>query len=369
MKYAIIFATTCMAMGMLISCTQQKPEPQQTNFSLSDSMAHMITLDTAKICDVTYEVNLSGEVSFNENDVVNIFPRVSGQVVETKVTVGDNIHKGQVLAVIHSADVAGNYSDLTGAVASEMIAKRELDNTKMLYDNGISSQKDYDEALENYKIAQAAKEKAEILYKINSQNNGNKSGTSVITSPIDGYVVQKNVTVGTFVRPDMGNNLFTISNLETVWVYANVYEADVPKIKEGNTAKVSLVSYPGKVFDGEIQKVSDVLDSSSKSIGARIVIKNENKLLKPQMFANIQVQNRALAGGSIQAVCVPSSSLIMQDGKMYVVVYRNEHEMFVKEVKILQEAGTVTYIQGIDAGDIIISKNQLLIFNQLVQKI
>ncbi|MEJ7684063.1 MAG: efflux RND transporter periplasmic adaptor subunit [Segetibacter sp.] len=99
-------------------------------------MAKMITIDSATMSNITNEISLSGEVSFDENKVIKIFPRSSGQVTECKVSFGDKVQKGQVLAVIRSADVAGSYSDLSTTEADISIAKRQMENAESLYKNG-----------------------------------------------------------------------------------------------------------------------------------------------------------------------------------------------------------------------------------------
>src|SRR5215472_19064815 len=99
-------------------------------------MAKMIELDTVANCNIDNTLTLGGQVSFNENNVIKVFPRSSGQIIESKVTLGDKVSKGQVLAVISSADIAGNYADLSGAEADVAIAKRQLDDEESLYQRG-----------------------------------------------------------------------------------------------------------------------------------------------------------------------------------------------------------------------------------------
>ena len=349
---------------MMLAACEHKEAPVQENkkFVLSDTMKHMIQIDTVQDCNVTAELSLSGVVSFNDNNVVKVFPRISGQVVESEVSLGDKITAGQVLAVIKSADVAGNYSDLSGATADLAIAKRQMDNTESLYKNGISSEKEYNEAKQNYEKALAAKNKVQSLITINGGGKTNAVGQYIVTAPIDGYIVEKKITAGAFIRPDMGDNLFTISNLKNVWVYANVYEADISKIKEGYTVKVLPLSYPDKVFTGKVDRISQVLDPQSKAMKVRINIDNAEMLLKPDMFAKVIVDNE----GGERSLCVPKTALIPQEGKNYLVVYNNDSDLKIVQVDMLKTVGDRTYINsGVSVGDKVITKNQILIFNQL----
>lgn len=362
----IIFTSFIGSSLFLAACSSHKEEKVETKtFTLSDSMQHMIQIDTVEMCNMTDELSLSGEVSFNENNVVKVFPRSSGQVVETRVSLGDHVSKGQILATIRSADIAGNYSDLNSADADLAISKRQMDNAESLYKSGISSQREYTEAKQNYQKALAAKQKIQSLININGGGHASAGGQYTITAPIDGYIVEKKISTGAFIRSDMTDNLFTISDLKNVWIKANVYEADIPKIKEGYNVRVVPMAYPDKELPGKIDKISQVLDPQSKVMTVRITLDNKDMILKPDMFAKVIVSN--VTGG--KSTCIPTSSLVSQDGKDYVVVYTNNHDMHIEEVKILKTTGDKTFVtSNLTPGEMVITKEQLFIFNQLLSE-
>ncbi len=362
-----IFYPLLSLIGFLtVSCHEKKDPPKPiTKFMLSDTMSKIITIDTVGTGYIHDELTLSGEISFNENNVHKIFPRNSGQVIQSNVSLGDKVRAGQVLAVVRSADVAGNYADLSSAKADIAIAKRQLDNTASLFKNGIASEKEYTEAKENYQKALAASNKIQSIISINGGTNSNSGGTYSILSPIDGYIVEKKINEGAFIRSDMGDYLFTISDLENVWVNANVYEADISKVKEGFDVQVTTLAYPDKVFKGTIDKISQVLDPQSKTLKARIKLNNKDRLLRPDMFAKIVVKNKE----NKTAVSLPTNALISLNGNNYVVVYNNNDDLEIKEISILKTDGSITYINGgVIPGQKIITHNQLLIFQQLLNE-
>ena len=364
MKQAIVITLVSM---VLLSACEHKEQAVETNkkFVLSDTMLNMIQTDSVRECNIADELSLSGEVSFNENSVVKVFPRSSGQVLEVKVSMGDKVVRGQALALIKSADVAGNFNDLASANADLAIAKRQMDNAEALYKNGISSEKEYNEAKQNYEKALAVRNKVQSVININGGGKANSEGQYVVTAPIDGYIVEKKVSAGAYIRPDMGDNLFTISDLKTVWVYANVYELDIQNIKEGYTAKVVPVAYPDKVFTGKIDKVSQVLDPQSKALRVRISLDNREMLLKPEMFIKATISNEE----SRKAICVPASAIVPQDNKNYVVVYKGKDDLSIALVDILKTVGDKTFIKsGVTPGQVVITKHQLFIFNQLSEE-
>lgn len=363
-KYLLILASI-ITIG-LIACSEKKEEKVELKkFTLSDTMSKMITIDSVTSCFINDEITLNGEVSFNENNVNKVFPRSSGQVVECKVTLGDKVQAGQVLAILKSADVAGNYADLSSANSDIIITKRQLDNTEALYKNGIASEKDYTEAKQNYEKALSAKGKIQSIININGGNGSNAGGTYNLISPISGYIVEKKVNTGNFIRADMGDNLFTISDLKNVWVNANVFEADIPKVKEGFSVKVTTLAYPDKIITGTIDKMSQVLDPTNKTLRVRIKLQNPDLLLRPEMFARVVVSNKE----NLKAICIPTKALISLNGKSYVVIYKSNSEMKISEVTILKTGNERTYlIDGVIPGDKIITQNQLLIFQQLLNQ-
>jgi len=355
--------TCCIITGLLATgCEEKKPvERKPDRFCLSDSMQRMITIDSAGTCSIDDELHLSGEVSFDENKIVKVFPNSSGQVSEVKVTLGDRVQAGQLLAVIKSADVAGNYNDLSSAEADAKIAKRQMDNQESLFKSGLASQKEYEEAKLQYDKAVSTRNKIQSLISINGGGNMQAGGIYYIKAPISGYIVEKKVNAGNFIRQDMTDNMFTISDLKDVWVWANVYEADISKVKEGYSALVTTLAYPDKKFAGKIDKVSNVLDPNNKVLRIRIRLQNPDLLLKPEMFTNVTISDIQ----DQQAVCIPVSALVEENSQDYVVLYNSNCDLKVAQVEILKKTGEKAFIKsGVVAGQKLLTHNALLIYDE-----
>lgn len=365
MKNATIYMImACFCFFASCKEAEKKAEESKT-VCVSDSMQSRITLDTAKLSNISNQLQLSGEVGFDENKVVKVFPFSSGQVIEVKVSIGDKVNAGQVLAIIKSADIAGNYSDLKTTGSDVAIAKRQLDNAKVLFEKGISSEKDYEEAKENYSKALSANQKIHDALKINGGGNTSANGVYTIKAPIGGYIVEKKANAGNFIRQDNTENLFTISDLKDVWVWANVFETDISKIHEGYCAIIKTLAYPDKVFKGKIDKISEVLSPDNKVMRIRINLPNEGLLLKPEMFTNVVIENTE----QLKAVSIPSDAMVFEGGKNYVVLYKSKCDLKLQEVQVLKTEDKRSYISsGLNAGDIIISKNQILFYNAILEK-
>lgn len=331
---------------------------------ISDSLSKLVRIDTVKLLPINDEVKLSGEVSFDDNRVVKLFPFSSGQVEKVFVSLGDKVRKGQALAIIRSADVAGNYSDLSVAGKDISIAKKQLDNTTSLFNNGIASEREYTEAKENYNKALVAEEKIKDLIRINGGGRTSASGTYVMTAPMSGYVVEKNAEPGSFIRGDNTQNLFTVGDISQVLIWANVYETDIARVKEGYIADVTTLAWPGKIFTGIIDKSNQILDPETKVMKVRITLKNESLELKPEMFANVIVRNKE----EKQTPSIPASAIITDNGKNFVVLYHDKCSLELRQIQILKSVNGISYINsGLAAGDKIISQNQILLYRALTE--
>lgn len=350
----------------LTACKEKKEETvQKKSVCITDSLAKIIRIDTAKTTNMQDELTLSGEVSFDDNRVVKVFPFSSGQVSDVRVSLGDKVSRGQVLAIMRSADVAGNYTDLSATKSDLSIAKRQLAQTEYLYKNGISSERDYTEAKENYNKATAANTKIQEQLSINGRGNTSANGQYVIKAPESGYIVEKAVTPGSFIRSDNAASMFTISDMKDVWIWANVFESDISKVKNGYAAKVSTLAYPGKFFTGKVNEVSSVLDPDNKVMKVKITLPNPNMLLKPEMFTSVIITNNE----ATKSVTVPASAIIFNDSKNYVVVYQSKCNMQVREVTVIKTVNDVSYISaGLKAGEMLVSKNQLLLYDALTEE-
>lgn len=363
-KYAIYIAGIIL---LLHACKEHPADPENKSLPVcvTDSLAKIIRIDSAVVSHIDDELKLSGEISFDDNKVVKVFPFSSGQAVRVLVSLGDKVKKGQTLAVIKSAEVAGNYSDLAAANNDVAIAKRQLDNTESLFQNGIASEREYAEAKENYQKTLSASNKLKEQIAINGKGNTTEDGTYTVKAPIDGYVVEKKLSQGAFIRSDNSDNLFTIGDINEVWVWANVYESDIAKVKEGYTANITTLAYPDKVYPGEVDKVNQILDSVTKVMKIRIRLPNKNYELKPEMFANILIKNKE----GRQAITIPSAALVSDNGKNFVVVYHDQCNLQLQEVQVIKTVQDKAYIaSGLKQGDKLISQNQILLYKALLDR-
>jgi membrane fusion protein, heavy metal efflux system len=353
---AIVFLLTGFA---LQSCHHaDENQEKDTRFKVTDTLLNSLLIDTVKAADALSQLTLTGSIAPDENKMVKIFPLVSGIAQDIKVQLGDVVHKGQILAVMKSAEMAAYNKDYISSAADIRNTKRIMESTQDLYKSGLASQKDFEQAQSDYQKAVAEGKRASAVISINKSN---ENGYEVRT-PISGFVVEKNLNNSTQVRADNSQNLFTIADLSTVYVLVNVYESDISKIQTGDPVKVTTLSYPDKVFTGQIDKIDNMLDPDNKVMHARIKINNPGNALKPGMFANVLI--KAKSGENLPEIS--SKALVFDSDKNYVIVVDGKAKVHIQPVEIAKTVEDRAYIsKGLKPGDRVIASRQVYLYESL----
>jgi cobalt-zinc-cadmium efflux system membrane fusion protein len=332
-------------------------------YIIPDSLLHTLTFDSVRQGELINAITFTGQVDFNQDKQVNIFPLISGNVEDVKVQLGDYVTTGQQLATVRSSEMANYTNNLIQAETSLNSAKKQLDATKDLYGSGLASVLDLTNAQTNYDQAGAQLQMVRRILKINGNDT---AGRYVVKAPINGFIVQKSITDAQAIRADNGGPLFTISDLKNVWVWANVYESNLDKIHLGDQVGVSTLSYPGRKFSGHVDKIMHVLDPNSRVTKVRVVIENTDYALRPLMFASVTVSNTQHQ----QALYVPKSALVFSTSRYYVLVYQGNGKAEITPVDPLNTLandvdGKIYIRAGVTAGQTVITKDALQIYDQL----
>jgi cobalt-zinc-cadmium efflux system membrane fusion protein len=272
--------------------------------------------------DVGGAVVTSGRVTFDDLRVAHVFSPVTGRVVGIDAQPGDRVKKGAPLATLDSPDVGNAFSDLAKAQADLDAAEHDYQRQKQLFEAHAASQKDYEAALGTWQKAKAelsrAQKKASLLARGGNRIDG-VTQEYKLPSPIDGEVVARAVTPGMEVvgQYSQGNalELFTIGELDRVWVVSDVFEVDVGRIQKGARVTVRVVSYPDRVFEGVVDWVSGQLDPSTRTAKVRCTIDNPDRALKPEMYATA-----AISVAEQRALALPRSALVRLGDQTMVFV-------------------------------------------------
>ena len=334
-------------------------EQGEKQFVLSDTMAGRIQLAEVKLEKVKSQLLLPGKIVPDENKRIDIFPLVGGNVIDVKVELGDYVNKGAVLAIIRSGEVADFEKQLINAQSDLLIDQKNLKIAEDLYQSQLSSEKDLLSAKKEVEKSQAELSRIKEIFQIYHLG---KASEYYVTSPLSGYVIEKNINRDMQLRSDKGDNIFTISQLNEVWVLANVNESDISRIKEGYDAEISTIAYPDRIFKGKVDKIYNVLDPETKTMKIRVKLSNANLNLKPEMNATVMLNYEE----NTELLAIPSAAVIFDKGKNWAMVYHSKAAIDTREVQIYKTLAEITYITaGLKQGEKVISKDQLLIYDAL----
>ncbi|GAB4054128.1 efflux RND transporter periplasmic adaptor subunit [Spirosoma litoris] len=358
---AFVIAIGLAVLGGLTSCdsTAQKSEENSTSKERQETnLLATAAFDTAKYENARNELNLTGKITFNQDQVVKVFPLVGGHIETLKADLGDYVKKGQTLAVIRSGDLADLEQQNVSAKGQLAVAQKNLQVAEDMTKAGLSSQRELVASQEQLLAA-----KGEVN-RVNERRRivGGTGAVYIVKAPVSGFIVEKSASQGMELRSDDPENLFTISNLDHVWALANVYESDLANIKEGDQATITTLSYPDKIFHGRIDKIFNVLDPDSKTLKVRVTLDNADYRLKPEMFANVSVTY----AGQDKRVAIPASAVVFDKNRNFVVMVNRQNQPLVREVDVYKSIGPKTYLSsGLAPGDRVVTNNQLLIYNAL----
>jgi len=353
-----ILSIACIT--ILVSCSGNNNTDKTANNpdKLNPSFLSHIKIIKAESGNQDEELTLTGKVEYDPDKIINYVSLVSGIADRTYFSLGDKVQKGQTLLDIRSSDLSSLQSEAVSAESDVKIAQRELQTAQSLYDDNMLSEKDLLEAQAKLKQAQAGYNKIQNDMGVHGTNRGN--GKFSIKSPMTGYIVNKNVSSGSTVSTD-GDPLFTVADLSTVWVIANVYASNLQFVKEGMEVDITTLSYPGEIFRGKISSLSQIFDPEEKVLKARIVLDNKDLRLKPEMSVVVKLKGETFS----RFVSIPTDALIFDDDCYFVIVKEGEN-FKTKEVTLQGHNRKTTYIaSGLSAGEDVVINNQLLIYSGL----
>lgn len=341
---------------LLFSCKDANIDLTTPQPVISDSLINILKTSKAVMADNDTEIKLNGKIEVNESKVSKVYAMVSGRVQSMNAELGDCVARGQKLAVLYSTEAAVASGELAAAEANLKMAEKKLQSVKDLFNDKLATGQDYNNASHEYDIALSSYSRARQVSSI----TGGHNETVVLTAPISGYIIDKNLSGYSEIRQDNDAVLFTIADLSEVWVMANVYETDIRGVRAGDEVVVSTLAFPEKNYTGIINKVYKVLDPVTRTMRVRINLKNENQELRPEMFATIRVKARE-AG---QTLAVPSDALVMENSRYYVII-RNSGKLYVQEVNLLKRTEDKAFVRGIMAGDEVVTTLQVFLYQAL----
>jgi len=262
----------------------------------------------------TSELVVTGTVTPDIARNVPVISLATGRVVAIHARLGDIVKKGQLLLTVRSDDVAGGFSDYRKAVSAEALTRVQLERVQDLYKHGANSLNDLQIAEDAERRAKIDVETTEEHLRLQGSDPDHPKMMVDLYAPVSGVITDQQVTNAAGVQA-LGTNPFTISDLSTVWVVCDVYENDLPNVKLGDTAEISLNAYPDHIFKGKVSNIGAILDPSIRTAKVRIEVQNPG-MMRVGMFARATFRGQTTEMHTI----VPASAVMHMHDRDFVFV-------------------------------------------------
>ena len=328
-----------------------------------DQMSH-VQVVTVRPTKLSRTLRLTGAVAYNAFETTPVITQLGGPVSRILVVPGQKVKVGQPMLEVSSPDYSQLLDAYLKAADSYRLADKNYTREQDLYQHHAVAQRDLEQAESDRNQARADLNAAEQGMRILGVKNpadlaktANSSAQIPVLAPISGEVVERLVSPGQVVQAGQ-TQAFTISDLSTVWVLANVYQADLASVRSGDDVSVQTDAYPG-TFHGRISYVSPALDPNTRTLQARIVVDNPGEKLKRDMYCTVTVS----AGSISNAIAVPDSSVLRDDNNQpFVYAAIGANQFGRRDVEIGQsENGQTQILKGISVGERVVGDGSLFL--------
>lgn len=278
-----------------------------------------IKVESAQLQTAQERVALNATITPNQERIAKVAPRLPGRIASVAVVQGARVKAGQTLAVLESSELGEARSAYMQARSEARVADAALARAESLAREDIIPQKELVRSRADAERARAALLAAEDKLKLlgvspSGAEKREPFAAYPLTAPFAGTVIERMAVVGELARADQA--LFTVADLATMWLEADVFEKDLAKLAVGAAARIELTAYPVESFNGKLTYLADTMDKATRTVKARIEAPNAERRLKPGMFATVSLSSSA----TVQAVLVPEQAVILYQDRSAVFV-------------------------------------------------
>lgn len=305
-----------------------------------------VKLGTARIKTVSSELRVTGNVDLDERRLATVQTRFPGWIRNVFVDATyDYVRKGQPLFTIYSPDLVTTEQEY-------LLARKNQQRLQTSTVSGVSQGADSlvaaaKERLQQWEVPESEIEKIESTGKIITD--------LTINSPVSGFIKERNALPNMYVQPE--TKLYTVADLSTVWVYAQVFQTDLAQVRPGDAATVTVDAYPGRSFRGKVDSILPEVDMNTRTARVRLVFPNPGLALKPGMFVTVSLKN--YIG---RALTVPASAIFHAGSRNLVFISQGQGNFEPREVSLGQRAGDdYIVLKGMKQGESLVTSANFLI--------
>jgi cobalt-zinc-cadmium efflux system membrane fusion protein len=319
-----------------------------------------VQLAQAGAATVRSVLQLPGEIRFNEDRTAHVVPRLSGVAESVSANLGQAVKKGQLLAVLSSAAVSEQRSELLAAQKRMALARTTYTREKQLWEEKVSAEQDYLQAQQALREAEIAVANAQQKLAANGAGPGSGAGLNrfELRAPFDGVVVEKHLAVGEAVQET--TQVFTISDLRTVWAEMRVAASDLPAVRVGETATVRATAFDSSAT-GQVAYVGALIGQDTRTAPARITLPNPEGVWRPGLFVDVE-----LTSSSSQVPLAVATQAIQKLEQQSVVFVPVAGGFRAQPVRLgRSDARTTEVLEGLKPGQSYVTEGSFMLKAEL----
>ncbi len=336
-------------------------------FRATPQQLKSLTIESVAVHGFVSEELTEGKIAVNGDRATPVFSPYSGRVTRVVAGLGDAVKAGAPLATMEASEFVQAQNDLATAATQVKLARINETRKHALYDAKGGSLQDWQQAQADLAAAETARDSVRNRLKIFGQSaagidaleaSHSMQSSATIAAPIGGVVVDRQLGPGQYLQAGSGTPLFTIADPSSVWLLANVREADAGQVHVGQAVEVHVLAYPKRTFRARITYVAALVDAVTHRLPVRAEIDNRDAALKPEMFANFRI----LTSEASDSPAVPESAVVYEGDAAHVWVLAGDGLLAYRAIRVgRNNDGLVEVLDGIKAGERIVTKGALFI--------
>jgi cobalt-zinc-cadmium efflux system membrane fusion protein len=351
------------------SGAKSNTSPSEATLDLSPSQLNSIKIEPVGSYLFPVEKEAVGNIDYDEDLSVQVFPDYQGTIIETIVQLGAQVQKEQPLYTIKSPDLIQAESTLIGAAATFVLTNKELARVQGL---GGIAEREKEQATSDQQTAEgalkAARDAVRVFGKTDAEIDQMIASRKidpalVVRSPIPGKITSKNAQPGFLVQPGNLPAPYSVADVSIKWMLANVMESEIPLFHLGQPVQVRVISYPDRVFKGRVSKIYETVDPNTHRVTIRSEIADPNDELHSGMLANFVIR----VHDPVEAIALPANGVVREaDGTMTAWVTTDRHRFVQRIIKTgLRKDDRVQILDGLQRGELVVADGAVFLSNML----
>jgi membrane fusion protein, heavy metal efflux system len=371
----IVLAAACaLAIGWgALRARASEPAPPNETLASNEvhlSSAQLATLEINTVATRAFRTEevTDGRIALNGDTTTQVFSPYSGRVVRVLASPGEYVKPGAPLLRIEASEYVQAQSDLLNAAATLKLARINEERKHAAYDSKGGSLQDWQQAQVDLAAAENASTSAANRLRILGKSDKEiaaietakkTDAATFVVAPIGGIVTDRQVGPGQYIQSGASSPVFSIGDLSTVWLVADVPETDAPFIERGQEVEVRVLALPGQLFKAKLTAIGAQVDPVTRRVPVRATLANADGKLKPQMFASFSI---ITSSGDSQAPSVPEEAIVREGDQARVWVVAQNNTLSLRSIRTgRSNDGMVEVLEGLKSGERVVTRGSLFI--------